>query len=432
MNESYYSYNLERNVLSLFFSLPVEERSLFCYEIKDEDFYSNSNKIVFNAIKQLLDNGGAVNVVAVNTVIQESTDSIPEHYVMAIFESSCENNNLNKDYFVQQLIKYSALRKLHNVGEKLVSGLNPEENLSSILETIDKDFTGAFDTSVKSPVSKIGEQDFETRIKEMIANPSTIVGLETGMHFFDVSFGGIVPGRLTLIGGRPGAGKSALGENLAYNFSILRQHPTLLLDTETSKDFVENRLLSISTGLDFNVISKGQVPYDDIAEHVKLIEKSNLYYSYMPSLNVKELYYTCKKYKKLYDIKAVIVDFLGSAETDNMYLEVGQKVKEMHNMAVELEISFVVLQQLSREQLDKTSGKGVKEISLGHFVQSDMSTWYPDSIAGIRLPTTGEKGKYGCNRIIDVPKNRFGPPNLVWPLNFTGGSMRFEDIMLFD
>jgi hypothetical protein len=238
---------------------------------------------------------------------------------------------------------------------------------------------------------------------------------------------------LTLIGGRPGSGKSALGQNIMYNVGIKQQIPILVIDTETNIRFIEDRLLAISSGVDYHHILHGNVSKDLMAKHIDIVQNGKLYYHYMPEISTKELMLLCRKYKKAYGIEAVIVDFLGAPADDDRqgHIELGRKVKEMHNIAGTLELGWTLFQQLSREQLDKVTGKGVKEVQLGMFAQSDMSTWYPDGIAGVREPTTVERGKFHCDRMIDTPKSRFSEPNISYPLKFTGNCLRFEDVQTF-
>ena len=165
---------------------------------------------------------------------------------------------------------------------------------------------------------------------------------------------------------------------------------------------------------------------------VKILEKCPLYYYYMPEVNTNEIRLMTKKYKKIYGVEVFIVDFLGASDEERGHIKLGKSLKQIHDVAVEMDVGAVVMQQFSREQLDQNTGRNTKEVSLGHFAYSDMTTWYAENIAGIREPTTVEKSKYRCNRMIDIPKSRFSETGTSWPMNFIGEICRYESVDYFD
>lgn len=425
-------YVLERLCLSLFFVLPQDQAQLLSLELDYEDFASIPNQRLLTVFRKVVESGAKVEPAVVDAQININRVDIPDNYIDTIYNSREEADITNLSYYIETLKKYALVRRLYDVGG-LLQHIDPNMSQIDIIEVADGLVTGAIDAEKAAGIEKVGGNDFETRVLNRIDNPVEILGIKTGLSFFDATFDGIVPTLLTLVGGRPGTGKSALGQNIVFNVGIKQQVPLLLIDTETNIRFVEDRLLAISSGVDYNHILHGNVSKEIMQKHIEIIQGGNIYYHYMPDLNPKELMMLCRKYQKAYGIQAVIVDFLGapSGNDDKGHIELGRKVKAMHDIAGTLELGFVVFQQLNREQLDKTTGKTVKEIELGHFAQSDMSTWYPDGIAGLRLPTTVEKSKFQCDRMVDCPKARFSEPGISYPLTFVGNCLRFEDVNVF-
>lgn len=421
-----FDVGLEASVLSLYCMLRHEILVEAICEISESDFVDFHHKVIYSGIVELA-NLGAVDQSSLDAVTKKMGYDLSER-IGDLFRA--EVDVANKDHLIDLLKGYSLRRRIQDVAKKLNS-LDSSLSYSQLIEEADNLLTAAIAEETSSHVEKIGNFSFAERIQELVNNPKEIFGLLTGLHFFDKNLDGIVPGLLTLIGGRPGTGKSALAQNLYFNVGVAQKKPILVIDTETNLAFVENRLLAIASGVSFNDIIHGNVSYDYIEPCIRDIQASPIYYYYMPQLSTQRFSAICKKYKKAYGIEAVFVDFLGSGETENMYLEVGKKVKEMHDVITEQDLGCVVFQQLNREQLDKTTGKSVKEVGLGHFVQSDMSTWFPDSIVGLRYPTTVEKSKFQCNRMADICKHRFGENGNSWPLVFGGGNMRFDSVEVF-
>jgi replicative DNA helicase len=425
-----FDVELEKNVLSMMFKLAADQLSGVVIEISPEDFEDRINKVVYLSMQEVINKGAAMDPAVVDIIAKSQNRELPENYVWDLYDTSSVINIENKTHIFEILKRYSLLRKLNQASDNIKT-ITVEDTYEKIIEKADNHLASAISVETRGLVEKIGSSNFHERIKELVEHPVEIYGVQTGMSFFDECFDGIVPGLLTLIGGRPGTGKSALAQNIYYNVACKTQIPILVFDTETNLHFVENRLLAISSGVSFNDILHGRVSYEDLEPHIELIQNSPLYYYYMPQYNTNKVNAICKKYRKTFGIECFVVDFLGAAESDNSSAELGKKIKETHDIAVTQDLGCIVFQQLSRQQLDQTTGKNVKEVELGHFVLSDQTTWFADSIAGLRLPTTVEKQKYQCSHVIDVPKNRFGKIGDKYYLSFGGGNMRFENVVTF-
>jgi replicative DNA helicase len=431
ISDNSHNLQIEKNILTLFLITDFNIQTTMVLELEAQDFYNDDYRAIFIIIERILQNNGKLEPFIIETELKNNNYDISKDVLQDILLNADSVDFYNKENYIELLKRYSLLRKLSNARERLAH-LGPDKTVQDLILSVDEIISSSVSYNPVSTLEHVCGDDFQKRIEELIKNPKEMLGIKTCLNFYDTTFDGIVPTLLTLIGGRPGSGKSALGENLAYGLSVINQRPTLMIDTETNRSFVEDRLLSIVSGIDYNDIIHGKINHEEVVPFFELLNKSPFYYFYMPSLDTKQLNLICKKYKKAFGIETVIIDFLGSAEDgDNMYMEVGRKVKDMKNIANQFDLGFVVLQQLKREQVDANSGKNVKEVSLSHFVQSDMSVWYADAVGGLRMPTTVEKGKYQCNRMFDVPKNRFGNCEFSWPLKFDGSCMRFFDIPLF-
>jgi len=424
--------DLEVIVLATIMALPKEVQVGVFFEIDSEDFSDYRCRKIFAAMNDIISKGGIISREAIELAFGIEACLLKDETTLlsTIVDASQYIHVENKDYYFEMLKKRALVKRLQEASDKLKE-VTTNGSYENIIEEADNIIANAITNREKtSTVEKIGNNDFPERIRNIVENPVKIYGIETGISVFDANLDGIVPGLLTLVGGRPGTGKSALAQYMYYNIACIRQVPILCIDTETSKKFVEDRLLAIASGVSFNDILHGKVSYEELEPHIELIQQSPVYYYYMPNVVPSKLRAVCRKYKQAYGIECLFIDFLGSSETENSSIELGKKIKEIHDIATTYELGVVVFQQLNREQLDKTSGKSVKEVDLGHFVLSDQTTWYCDSALGLRFPTTVEKTKYQCNRMIDIPKNRFGKAGTSWPINFSGGSMKFENVVV--
>jgi replicative DNA helicase len=427
---------LEKLVLATLFVLPKEELADISLELEAPDFGSSLTRSIFVVAEEMANQHGLLEPGIMAAVLRTKNPQADdeENLLWEVVELSKHATVTGKQSCFNYLKRYSLLRKINDATYKLQT-LDTKDDCDILIQKADNYLTSAISADAPSLVKKVGAEDFDSRIRELIEHPVETYGIHTGLSFFDLSLDGICKSLLYLVGGRPGAGKSALAQNLYHNISVQQQIPMLVIDTETSLAFTENRILSIASGIDFAHIIHGKVSYEQLEPHIESIRNSPLYYYYMPNLNISKLKAICKKYQKAHGIEAVFVDFLGSAEVAGSAegsAEIGKKIKDMHDIATTLDLGFVVFQQLNRKQLDDVSGKSTKGIDLGHFAISDSSTWYADAAIGLRFPTTVERAKYNCNRLIDIPKSRFGKAGISWPLNFEeDGSMRFTSVEKF-
>jgi replicative DNA helicase len=92
--------------------------------------------------------------------------------------------------------------------------------------------------------------DFEKRM----LNNDRFSGIETGLQPLDEMINGLEDGRLHILCGRPGMGKSTVADTIVLN-SALRGIPVMHATSERPKKQVFQRWLSILTGLSYKQIS---------------------------------------------------------------------------------------------------------------------------------------------------------------------------------
>jgi replicative DNA helicase len=111
--------------------------------------------------------------------------------------------------------------------------------------------------------------DSVTRIFQRIGDPAArterITGIPTGIATIDLRIRGLQPGKVTLVGARPGAGKSAFMTTMLAN--MIRAHaqagvmqPVLVYSLEMEKDELVQRVLWALAGVPEDVALYGRAP----------------------------------------------------------------------------------------------------------------------------------------------------------------------------
>ena len=91
------------------------------------------------------------------------------------------------------------------------------------------------------------------------AQHGTVQGLPTGWAGIDDLIGGLAPGRLIIVGARPGGGKSLMGTNLALAVSGQHGHDTLLCSMEMPGTEVAQRLTAAHARVSLTALTAGQM-----------------------------------------------------------------------------------------------------------------------------------------------------------------------------
>lgn len=196
-----------------------------------------------------------------------------------------------------------------------------------------------------------------TLSKEIVQNIENKEGnknlIPTGFQHLDEDFGGLSLGELVVVGGRPGMGKSQFVVNLVSN--ICDREPILFFSFDLTPSTLTSRILSNRTGIAVNNIIQNQLVNSDInliKMAAKQLENSKLFVSDIGVSNVNQTIDIIKEHVELYNTKIVVIDYLQllgiGKYNSGREAEIGHICRVLKMYAKELQISIVLLSQLSR------------------------------------------------------------------------------------
>lgn len=183
------------------------------------------------------------------------------------------------------------------------------------------------------------------------SNPG-IRGVSWGMKDIDVTTGGKCGGDLWILGGRPGAGKSATLCN-----SILADGkvgaPVLFFEKEMNYQSLIERLVAIDSGVPIQNIRLGILDKKQIEEIGLSMRKIREYPIYLDTSFNSDIHYlesTVYKYKAIKGIKIVYLDYLQlmCERGDNQTAELGQISRMCKLIANDQDVCVIAASQLNR------------------------------------------------------------------------------------
>lgn len=272
------------------------------------------------------------------------------------------------------------------------------------------------------------------------ANPGQMVGYRTGITCLDKLCGGLTKGELTIIGARPGQGKTALAVTIMRN--LANQNISCgIFSLEMSKAELVQRLASQESNVFAYRIKQGELnQYDksNIHDAVQRMKSWPIKICDEGYMNMSKIRTKATMWKNKYNLQVLFVDYIGlinsvnPKETNRVNI-IGEISRGLKLLAKELEIPIVALSQLSR-RVDERSDKMplMSDLRESGSVEQDADViWMMIRPEHYFEPTSTTKvGNSELNNaglcLIDQVKMRSGSTGIV-PLRFDAPIMRLKD-----
>ena len=177
---------------------------------------------------------------------------------------------------------------------------------------------------------------------------------------------GMESGRLVVVGGRPGWGKSTVATNIA-NFAAEKRFSVLLISLEMMEEELGRNLVAMRSGVLKSLIKKGTIfkpgHEDDLAKVMQAqseIDNLPLKIDCRPARTVDDVASQAKRMNRKGECDLLIVDHIGLMKTpdrasrDQRYLQLALATHRLKSLAKELSIPVVLLTQLKREAETET------------------------------------------------------------------------------
>ena len=324
-----------------------------------DDFYEKRYGILFEAITELNAEAKPVDLVTLRDKLKEK-DVAQELYSIEFLSGLVKSvpTSANVRYYAGIVKEKSILRNLIKVSEAITNDCYlDKEKLDTLLEETEK--------KVFDIVQKRGSGDF-TNIRDIVIqsldsieaasrNKGSVTGIATGFYDLDYKTAGLQPSDLILIAARPSTGKTAFVLNIAEHVAVKNKITTAIFSLEMSKNQLVNRILSMNSRVDAQLIRTGNLADSDWAnlmESARLVGESGLIIDDTPGISVMELRSKCRKFKLEHNLGLVIIDYLqlmtGSGRTESRQQEISDISRSLKALAREINCPVIALSQLSR------------------------------------------------------------------------------------
>jgi len=394
-------------------------------KLADQDFLTPHHKALWTIIKTLMRaNVTTIDLAAVMN--QASVLKMEEgvggyDYVSSLFEKSVNPTNIQfyLDRVADASTKYQIIQAVDEISQLTERNKTLTGETLTAADLVDFSQDKFLEIAVNSERGTEAENladGLEEMLAEVIANPTTVRGLNTGFKRLDEAINGLEPGTLTVLGARPKVGKSTFLLNSAINIACRTGVPVLYIDTEMNIREQRMRLVSILSGVDERDIKNGtfynnEADREAVEEAKRCASQGMILHKYYPDFTAEAISSVTRKYHHQYGIGCLMFDYIKLPDSDLQHIgnvkehqALGYLCVALKNLAGQLNIPVFTAAQIGR------LGANKGHITASEFADSDRILRYANTLLGLSAKTKKEREslaeEFGSEQVIKMGSHR--------------------------
>jgi replicative DNA helicase len=410
----------------------------------ETDFYTTAHRKIYAAIIQLYKKSNPVDITTISAELERTGDLADcggRAYVAGL--ASGVATAANAVYYANIIVEKAQLRQAIETATEIVRACYAqEEEPKEILDHAEAEIFRITEHRDRKTARRVSEilPDVMQAISDRHDRGGGLVGASMGFHDLDWKLGGMAPGQLIIIAGRPGMGKSSLILNIAENSAISTGKVSIIYSLEMTDAALTMRVLSGTARLNGKMVEQGKVSDTDWP---RLID-AGAHWQSVPvmidpseQLRPMDLRAKLRRLAAQVDIGSVYVDYLQLMDADGRHENRNQDVTEISRrlkaIAKEFNVPVIAAAQLSRAveirggtrkpQLSDLRESGAIEQDADVVMFIHRAEYYMNDLEPTDPKRIEAKGKAE----IMIAKQRSGPTGSIW-LTFNEEQARFETL----
>ncbi|MBR6328251.1 MAG: replicative DNA helicase [Lachnospiraceae bacterium] len=345
--------------------MDVDSISYATEHLDASDFYSESYRLLFTAIRNLSESHRDVDFVTLQDELRsmKAPDELCElGYIRDLVNSVPSSANMR--HYCKLVSDYALARRLIKAGENISStAYLGDKDIENQLESAEKqiyDVIQRRSDDELTPVSQIVMDTLEL-IRKASQTSGTVTGVPTGFADLDMKTSGLQPSNLVLIAARPAMGKTAFVLNIAEHAAVKNDYKVALFSLEMGKEELMKRFFAMDSLVNSENLRRGDLSESDwekLVESAGFISNSSLMIYDTPGITVSQLRSRCRKLKIDHGLDLVIIDYLQlmtpGSNTDSRQQQIADISRNLKILARELNVPIIALSQLSRAVEQRT------------------------------------------------------------------------------
>lgn len=330
--------------------------------LREEDFYRELHRKIFNVILALFGKGEPVDLI---TVVEElrrrnQLDEVGGPAYLTALVESCPSS-ANVEAYAKVVNEKSVLRQLLSATEQISGMVYSEEDSEDITQLIDNAEKKLFE--IGSRQLRDGFSHIKTllmsaydQIEKQFQNKGEATGISTGFIDLDDITSGLQATDLIILAARPSMGKTALAINIAHHIALRERMPVAVFSLEMSKEQLVQRLICSEAQINSRNLRRGMLADSDwmrVTQAVNNLYQAPIFIDDTPGATTFEMRAKARRLTAEHgQLGLIVVDYLQLAHTsnksENRTQEISEIARQLKSMARELKVPLIALSQLSR------------------------------------------------------------------------------------
>lgn len=316
-------------------------------ELIDADFTTRLNKKIFKAIQNLKQ---AKEEITILTVKNKLTD---EKNILSYLATLSENiYSTTAESVYKKLIELTKKRQMQKLLNESATKIKDAENIDMDIEKVIKELNKIEDREVKEESLKEQIIDTLDMIEKNMKNKNDY-SLYTGMLDLDQLTCGLHNEELTIIGARPGMGKTTFALQIA-DYIAKKKIPVMFISLEMSEEQIITKLIAKETRINSTKMRLGTLTDQEavkVYEAGAELEEKSLYIT-SNLRTIQQIEVEARKMKNKKNIGLIIIDYIQLIKSSQKFnlreQEVADITRTLKLLTLELKIPIIGLCQLNR------------------------------------------------------------------------------------
>ena len=417
------SLEAERSILGGIL-LQNDAMNIVLERISKEDFYSEANAQIFDALTALFRSGQPMDMVTLRDELSQRGKLAGvggDEYLLQLTNTIPTVSNIESH---SKLVRDKAVvRRLITACHEIAArGYGDYGETEEFLDQAEHSIFEVAKERTSSPYEHIKDVVLRTftEIHEAAERGDKITGLPSGFGDLDELTSGMHAGELIIVAGRPGMGKTAFALNVAVNACAHSKQPVAVFSLEMPKEQLVRRMLCSEARVDGTRMRSGQLWREDwpkLARAAGTLSELPVWIDDTPGLSIMELRAKVRRLKAEGGLGLVVVDYLqlmrSGSRNDSREQEISEISRSLKAISKELSVPVMSLSQLNRGV--ETRGVKDKRPQLSDLRESGAIEQDADTIMFIyRDEVYNRENLEAKNRAeIIIGKQRSGPTGTV-------------------
>jgi replicative DNA helicase len=404
-------------------------------DLEAKHFYREDHRIIFAEIVRMISRGEPADTVTVWAALEAHGGSIGDDigvYLNQLTQTAPSAAGIDRHAGI--VVDRALLRATMYVADS-INGLaaNPKgKSADEVLDAMQSMVTTLAERRVRNEPRMIREVvlEFIDGVTKRSEGRDNVI--PTGIPGIDrlLTGGGLRPGQLIIVAGRPSMGKSALTADVGLNMAD--EHSVLDFSMEMESQEIAGRALANRGKVSLGKVMS-QIPDSDEAAWAGVtagcIKLDALKFAIddTPAISLLELRMKAKAWKRKHGLHVIIVDYLGlmsGGEGEKRHEQIGSYSRGLKALAKEIGVAVIALAQLNRKVEERPDRRPV----LSDLRDSGEIEQDADIVMLVHRPEMYDPENPDLRGYAEVliRKQRGGPLGDI-PLMFDGPTCSFSD-----